>query len=161
MTKVEGGSIVIRYRRPKQDDVTIHRLIETELVPLSHLSEKALIQIKKELPRRLGRGVTLVASSDYDSNPLGFVHFLLHGDLLFIDMLAVAAPAKRKRWGNLLMDHAERFALSRGCLRSKVVVDIGNTAGLSFYERLGYSIMRYSPQSMCYEMEKRFFPPGL
>lgn len=150
---------MIRYRRPKQDDGIIHQLIEAELVPLSHLPEKALNQVKKELPHRLGRGVTLVASADYDSSPLGFVHFLLHGDLLYIDMLAVSSHAKRKRWGNQLMDHAERFALSRGCLRAKVSVDMGNSAGLAFYEKLGYSISRYSSQTMCYELEKRFFNP--
>ncbi|MFD1775648.1 GNAT family N-acetyltransferase [Paenibacillus rhizophilus] len=152
---------MIRYRRPKQDDEIIHRLIETELVPLSHLPAKVLNQVKKELPGRLGRGVTLVASPDYDSDPLGFVHFMLHGDLLYIDMLAVASSAKRKRWGNMLMDRAERFALSRGCQRSKVAVDIGNAAGLAFYEKLGYSVVRYSSQGMCYEMEKRFLAMGI
>ncbi|AHV96256.1 GNAT family N-acetyltransferase [Paenibacillus sabinae] len=147
---------MIRYRRPKQDDAIIHRLIETELVPLSHLPAKMLNQVKKELPDRLGRGVTLVASHDYDSDPLGFVHFMLHGDLLYIDMLAIDSSSKRKRWGNMLMDRAERFALSRGCLRSRVAVDIGNAAGLAFYEKLGYSVVGYSSQGMCYEMEKRF-----
>ncbi|WP_025692221.1 GNAT family N-acetyltransferase [Paenibacillus zanthoxyli] len=152
---------MIRYRRPKQDDAIIHRLIESELVPLSHLPAKVLDQVKKELPRRLGQGVTLVASTDYDSDPLGFVHFMLHGDLLYIDMLAVADSAKRKRWGNMLMDRAERFALSRGCHRSKVAVDVGNAAGLAFYQKLDYTVVRYLPQSMSYEMEKRFLPPGI
>ena len=56
------------------------------------------------------------------------------------------------------MDRAERFALSRGCLRAKVSVDIGNTAGISFYHKLGYIVARYQAQSLCYELEKTLVP---
>lgn len=147
---------MIRYRRPKQDDGVIIDLIEKQLVPLSHLPQTVINQIRKDLPRRLGQGVTLVACPAYESDPLGFVHFMLHGDLLYIDMLAIAPSARRKRWGNLLMDRAERFALSRGCQRAKVAVDTGNTAGIAFYEKLGYNVARYQPQNYCYEFEKQF-----
>ncbi|WP_379132720.1 GNAT family N-acetyltransferase [Paenibacillus sp. sgz500958] len=147
---------MIRYRRPKQDDVIILSLIETQLVPLSHLPQNVLSQVRKDLPLRLGHGVTLVACPDYESDPFGFVHFMLHGDLLYIDMLAIAPAARRKRWGNMLMDRAERFALSRGCQRAKVAVDAGNAAGLAFYQKLDYRIARYLSQSYCYELEKRF-----
>ncbi|AIQ67494.1 GNAT family N-acetyltransferase [Paenibacillus graminis] len=145
---------MIRYRRPKQDDTVILDLIEKQLVPLSHLPQTVINQIRKDLPRRLGQGVTLVACPDYESDPLGFVHFMLHGDLLYIDMLAIAPAARRKRWGNMLMDRAERFALSRGCLRAKISVDAGNAPGISFYQKLGYSVARYQPQNFCYEFEK-------
>ncbi|KAA9008472.1 GNAT family N-acetyltransferase [Paenibacillus spiritus] len=146
---------MIRYRRPRQDDRVIYSLIENQLVPLSNLPPKTLAQIRKDLPGRLSRGVTLVACTDYESDPFGFVHFLLHGELLYIDMLAIAPYAQRRRWGNLLMDRAERFAFSRGCLRSKVAVDEGNEGGIAFYRKLGYAVARYSPQSLSYEMEKR------
>lgn len=145
---------MIRYRRPKQDDTVILDLIEKQLVPLSHLPQTVINQVRKDLPRRLGQGVTLVACPDYESDPLGFVHFMLHGDLLYIDMLAIAPAARRKRWGNMLMDRAERFALSRGCQRAKVSVDTGNVPGISFYQKLGYSVARYQPQNFCYEFEK-------
>lgn len=147
---------MIRYRRPKQDDAVILDLIEKQLVPLSHLPQTVIHQIRKDMPSRLRSGVTLVACPDYESNPLGFVHFMLHGDLLYIDMLAIAPGARRKRWGNRLMDRAERFALSRGCTRAKVAVDSGNTAGLSFYQKMGYSVARYQALHYCYELEKRF-----
>lgn len=148
---------MIRFRRPKQDDAAIISLIESQLVPLSHLPPAVIGQIRKELPRRLGHGITLVASTHLESTPLGFVHCLLHGDLLFIDMLAVAPAAQRKRWGRRLMCRAERFALSRGCRRSKVAVDEGNTGGLEFYRRLGYTVIRYAAQNRCYELEKPLF----
>ncbi|GGF81891.1 hypothetical protein GCM10010912_28750 [Paenibacillus albidus] len=147
---------MIRYRRPKQDDTVILDLIERQLVPLSHLPQKVISQLRADLPRRLGHGMTLVACPDYESEPFGFVHFMLHGDLLFIDMLAIAPAARRKRWGNMLMDRAERFALSRGCQRAKVAVDAGNDAALSFYQKLGYRVARYQAQNCCYELEKRF-----
>jgi ribosomal protein S18 acetylase RimI-like enzyme len=146
---------MIRYRRPKQDDAVIMDLIESQLVPLSHMPKNVLSQIKKELPLRLGHGVTLVACPDYDHEALGFVHFMLHGDLLYIDMLAISPAARRKRYGKMLMDHAEQFALSRGCQRAKVAVDAGNTAGLAFYQKLDYRIARYLTQSYCYELTKR------
>ncbi|MFC3748393.1 GNAT family N-acetyltransferase [Paenibacillus sp. GCM10012306] len=146
---------MIRYRRPKQDDAVILDLIEKQLVPLSHLPQKMISQVRKDLPRRIGHGVTLVACTDYESDPLGFVHFMLHGDLLYIDMLAITPAARRKRWGNLLMDRAERFALSRGCQRAKLSVDSGNTAGLTFYRKLGYKTTRYHKQGYIYEMEKQ------
>ncbi|MGF7046709.1 ribosomal protein S18 acetylase RimI-like enzyme [Paenibacillus sp. DS2015] len=145
---------MIRYRRPKQDDAVIMHLIETELVPLSSMTPKQLDETKKELPKRLSQGVTLVASPYYEADALGFVHFMLHGDLLYIDMLAVAPAAKRKRWGNLLMVHAERFANSRGCKRSKLMVDTVNSSGLAFYSKLGYSTIRLHSSSQSYELEK-------
>jgi len=146
---------MIRYRRPKQDDSTIMQLIESELVPLSSMDEKQILDIKKDLPKRLTTGVTLVASPYYEGDAVGFVHFMLHGDLLYIDMLAVAPAAQRKRWGNLLMVQAERFALSRGCKRSKVMVDTINTIGLTFYKKLGYTPTRIHPSSKIYELEKQ------
>lgn len=146
---------MIRFRRPKQDDAVILDLIEQQLVPLSHLPQSVIRQVRMDLPRRIGHGVTLVACADYESDPLGFVHFMLHGDLLYVDMLAVAPAVQRKRWGNLLMNQAERFALSRGCQRAKLSVDDGNKAGLSFYRKLGYHVSRYHTKGRCYEMEKQ------
>ncbi|MHA0856607.1 GNAT family N-acetyltransferase [Paenibacillus sp. CMAA1364] len=145
---------MIRYRRPKQDDIVIIHLIETELVPLSNLSTTEITEIKNNILQRLSHGVTLVASVYYEDDPLGFVHFMLHGDLLYIDMLAVAPAAKRKRWGNLMMVHAEQFARSRGCKRSKVMVDIVNINGLNFYKKLGYKISKMHTSSKYYQMEK-------
>ncbi|GIP29230.1 hypothetical protein J23TS9_43600 [Paenibacillus sp. J23TS9] len=145
---------MIRYRRPKQDDAFIMRLIDSQLVPLSHLNTVQLEAVRKDIPKRLGRGITLIACQNYEDNPFGFVHYILHGDLLYIDMLAVAPESQRKRWGNTLMVHAEKFAVSRGCKRSKVMVDAGNASGLSFYKKLGYVTVRYHTQNHCHELEK-------
>jgi len=146
--------MMIRYRRPKQDDTFIMRLIDSQLVPISHLSPAQIETIRKDIPKRLSRGITLIACQRYEDDPLGFVHFILHGKLLYIDMLAVAPESQRKRWGNMLMVHAEKFAASRGCTRSKVMVDAGNASGLSFYRKLGYVTVRYHTHNQCHELEK-------
>lgn len=145
---------MIRYRNPQLDDPIILQLIESQLVPLSHLNPKELDLIRKEIPTRLRRGVTFVATKNREEKALAFVHFMLHGELLYIDMLAVAPSAQRKRLGISLMEQAENFALSRGCKRAKVMVDVGNDKGLSFYQKLGYKIIRMITTSHCYEMEK-------
>ncbi|MCJ8013305.1 GNAT family N-acetyltransferase [Paenibacillus sp. KQZ6P-2] len=145
---------MIRYRRPKQDDEFIMRYIDSQLVPLSHLNPVQIEAVRKEIPKRLGRGITLIACQRYEDNPIGFVHFFMHGELLYIDMLAVAPESQRKKWGNTLMVQAEKFAASRGCKRSKVMVDAGNAGGLSFYKKLGYVALRYHTQNQCHELEK-------
>lgn len=148
---------MIRYRRPKQDDPIIHDLICKELVPLSHLSPSELKTVVKDVPKRLSHGVTLVASPDYESDPVAFIHFMMHGELLYIDMMAVAPSYRRNRLGKTLLAHAENFASSRGCVKSKVMVDRDNTRAHLFYRNLGYQTIRYMKPSQCFELEKELF----
>ena len=146
---------MIRYRRPKQDDPVIYKIIEKELVPHSNLPKAELEKIRKDLPSRMKQGVTLVAAPDYDASPVGFIHFMIHGDLLYIDMIAINRNHQHKRYGKSLMAYAENFAGSRGCTRSKVMVDGGNTRAHQFYNRLGYQTLRYIEQTQCFELEKK------
>ncbi|MFI2856414.1 GNAT family N-acetyltransferase [Paenibacillus sp. JSM ZJ436] len=147
-------SEIIRYRHPGLDDPAIVQLIETQLVPLTHLKPKEVEVIRKDMPARLRRGVTFVACRDSGEAPVGFIHFMLHGELMYIDMLAVAPAAQRRRFGAALMEQAEGFARSRGCRLAKVMVDAGNRKGLRFYHKLGYQIIRTHSTSHCYELEK-------
>ncbi|WP_334073796.1 GNAT family N-acetyltransferase [Paenibacillus sp. A14] len=146
---------MIRYRRPKQDDPVIFELIQKELVPFSNLPPQELNAVLKDLPKRLTRGVTLVVSPYYESDPIAFIHFMVHGDLLYIDMMAVAPAHRRNRHGKALLAHAENFAGSRGCSRAKVLVDRDNTRAHQFYRNLGYRTVRFIQPSGCYELEKR------
>ncbi|MCM3783343.1 GNAT family N-acetyltransferase [Neobacillus mesonae] len=145
---------MIRNRRPKQDDTAIMELIHTQLVPISHMSKHEINQVIQQIPSRLARGITLVASATYESNILGFVHFMMHGSLLYIDMMAVATKEQRKQHGKELLVKAEHFAISRGCKKSKVMVDEGNKKGILFYQKMGYKMLRYIEIGRCYEMEK-------
>ncbi|MFD3257692.1 GNAT family N-acetyltransferase [Paenibacillus lentus] len=146
---------MIRYRRPKQDDPVIFHLIKKELVPHSSMSQPDLEKVIQDIPKRLTRGVTLVASPDYEADPVAFIHFMIHGELLYIDMMAVASHQQRKRHGKTLIAHAENLAGSRGCTRAKVMVDQDNARAHLFYQKSGYEVVRYIPLSRCYELEKR------
>lgn len=146
---------MIRYRRPKQDDPVIIGLIHNELVPYSHLPPQELNTVIKDIPKRLARGVTLVSSPYYEADPVAFIHFMVHGELLYIDMMAVAPAHRRNRHGKTLMAQAENFAGSRGCTRAKVLVDRDNTRAHQFYGNLGYHTVRYIQLSQCYELEKK------
>ncbi|MEK5479080.1 GNAT family N-acetyltransferase [Paenibacillus sp. FSL R5-0407] len=146
---------MIRYRRPKQDDPVINDLIHKELVPYSHLPPNELKTVINDIPKRLTRGVTLVVSPNYEADPVAFIHFMVHGELLYIDMMAVAPAHRRNRHGKTLMAQAENFAGSRGCKRAKVMVDRDNTRAHVFYRNLGYHTVRYVPLSQCFELEKK------
>lgn len=146
---------MIRYRRPKQDDPVIYDLIRRELVPFSHMPPQDIEAVFKDLPVRLSRGVSLIASPTYEADPVAFIHFLIYGDLLYIDMMAVATEHQRQRLGKTLMAHTENFAISRGCQHAKVMVDRDNTRAHLFYRKLGYRTQRYIPLSQCYELIKR------
>lgn len=145
---------MIRNRRPKQDDPAIMELIHSQLVPISHLSKQEINLIIQDIPSRLARGITLVSSANYESNICGFVHFMMHGSLLYIDMMAVSPKEQRKQHGKELLIKAEQFAVSRGCRKSKVMVDEGNKKGLNFYQKMGYKMLRYVDIGRCYELEK-------
>ncbi|CAI6018187.1 hypothetical protein PAECIP112173_00144 [Paenibacillus sp. JJ-100] len=147
--------MIIRQRSSKLDDSAIMRLIDTQLVPLSHMSEKEIHKIRKEIPLRMNRGMTFVISPEPDQAAIAFIHFLMHGELLYVDMMAVSTREQRKRHGQTLLQRAESFAVSRGCKKSKVMVDEGNIKGTEFYQKNGYQVLRYIMVSRCYEMEKR------
>ena len=146
--------MIIRQRSSKLDDSAIMRLIDTQLVPLSHMSEKENHKIRKEIPLRMNRGMTFVISPEPDQAAIAFIHFLMSGELLYVDMMAVSTREQRKRHGQTLLQRAESFAVSRGCKKSKVMVDEGNIKGTEFYQKNGYHILRYIMVSRCYEMEK-------
>ncbi|MGF9698075.1 GNAT family N-acetyltransferase [Paenibacillus sp. MABNR03] len=145
---------MIRQRKSRLDDGAIMSLIDSQLVPLSHMSTNEINKIRKEIPLRMNRGMTFVISPEQNKEAVAFVHFLMHGELLYVDMMAVATKEQRKRYGQTLLQKAENFAASRGCKRSKVMVDEGNMKGLQFYQKNGYSTVRYIMISRCYEMEK-------
>lgn len=86
-------------KRSYQDDTIIFRLIEQELVPLSHLSVQEMEQIRKELPRRLNRGITFVACRPDNAQVVGFIHVMLHGELLYIDLIAISSAHQGMRYG--------------------------------------------------------------
>lgn len=145
---------MIRYRRPKQDDPMIYHLIKQELAPCSHLSSQEINQVIQDLPKRMSSGTTLVSSLQYETDPIAFIHFMIHGNLLYIDMIAVSSQYRRQQIGKTLIAHAEQFGASRGCTHSKLTVEQGNVRAESFYKNFGYTITKQLSHIKCYEMTK-------
>lgn len=85
--------MIIRQRSSKLDDGAIMKLIDTQLVPLSHMSEKEIHKIRKEIPLRMNRGMTFVISPEPNKPAVAFIHFLMHGELLYVDMMAVSSKS--------------------------------------------------------------------
>jgi ribosomal protein S18 acetylase RimI-like enzyme len=149
---------MIRLRRPRTDDAEIIRLIKTELIPLSYTSHPRDAQTIREIPKRLRRGVTFVASRTKTSTPLGFVHLYIVGDMLLHDMLAVHPHHRGKQIGTLLLAHAEAYGRSHKCREARLFVDDNNERAHRLYARLGYETVRYYPDVRCYELVKTLAP---
>ena len=47
--------------------------------------------------------MTFVVSPDPNKEAVAFIHFLMHGELLYVDMMAVDTKEQRKRYGQTLL----------------------------------------------------------
>ncbi|MFM9277025.1 GNAT family N-acetyltransferase [Paenibacillus jiagnxiensis] len=151
-------SIMIRLRMKNVDDRQIRKLIDSELVPLSHMHPSLIQKTRKELPQRLDQGITFVS---YETDPKvvnGFIHLLLYRRTMLIDMLAVASRAQGKGCGKSLLSHAEILGCNKGCESVRLLVDDDNIRGIHFYRKQGYSILRQDSWNRCYEMSKMLLP---
>jgi ribosomal protein S18 acetylase RimI-like enzyme len=149
---------MIRLRKKHVDDRQIRKLVDRELVPLSHMHPSLIQKTRKELPQRLEQGITFVS---YENDPEivnGFIHLLLYRRTMLIDMLAVALKAQGKGCGKSLLSHAETLGRTKGCELAKLLVDDDNIRGIQFYRKQGYSILRHDPWNRCYEMSKMLLP---
>lgn len=149
---------IIRRRHPRLDTKEILRLIRTELVPRSHTVREGDPYVLRELPKRLRRGHTLVAARSKLSSPLGFIHYHLLGEQLFLDMLAVQPRHQGRSLGKRLMLRAEQEGMSHGCVYARLFVDDDNDKAHSFYDRLGYQTVRHHADFRCYELYKQLVP---
>ena len=145
---------MIRARNPKTDDTEILRLIQTELLPLSYSVHPLDAQVIRELPKRFRWGHTYVAAAGKTSEPYGFIHFEITGNILYLDMLVIHPHHRNRNWGKRLMASCEGYGQAHQCIAARLFVDEINTKALHFYTRLGYHITRYYPDLKCYEMIK-------
>ena len=144
---------MIRWRH-KGDDRGIVELVRTQLVPISPWQHPRDGRLRGEVLRRLRRGPTLVVSRTRKSTPFAFLHMELHGEVLFVDLLAVDSRHQNRQWGTVLMKRAEEYGRRRGCEVSHLFVDESNTRGVRFYERIGYRIESHVEALKAYHMNK-------
>jgi len=143
---------LITLRKPVTDDAWIYRLIQEELIPLSHYEAESLL--KKDLSKRLSNGKTYVSRSE-KGTCTGFIHVVSKKESYWVDMLAVRPRYQGKGIGQRLMRVAERLARRNGKDRVSLFVNSGNQGGIRFYQRNGYRIMHYEQSADCYLMEKK------
>lgn len=147
-------SVSIRPRSPRQDDTAILQLIRDEIIPYSYLYSLQDAPSQAELRKRLDLGATYSAVFPSTSQPYGFVHAVAHGQLLYVDLLAILPSCRKRGAGRRLMEEAESYGTEAGCQEALLFVDEGNDAALRFYERLGYRVTGFADRVRCYEMRK-------
>jgi len=150
---------IIRARQPRTDDEEIIRLIRTELIPFSHTVSPHDAWLMRELPRRLQRGGTLVASLTRTSPPVAFVRCEVMGETLYVDMLVTHPQHRNRNWGKKLMAKCEAHGIAQQCKVVRLFVDQSNDKAQKFYAKLGYAAVRYYPELRCYEMLKPLASP--
>lgn len=147
---------MIRERHPRTDDAEIIRLIQSELIPISHTAHPKDSSLKRSIPQRLREGKTFVTSRHMRSKPTGFIHLIVkpQENVLLIDMLAIHRKQQGKQFGKLLMAYGEAYGASRNCRFARLFVDEGNDRAHHFYTRLGYQTFKYYSTFRCYELLK-------
>ncbi|WP_195572050.1 GNAT family N-acetyltransferase [Paenibacillus sp. 1001270B_150601_E10] len=146
---------MLRLRKPKRDDASIHKLIVEELIPQSNLNWDP-DQVREDLPERLKQGVTYVKAER--GKFMGFIHAMKHQDCVVIDMLAVHSRYQGTGVGSKLLQKAEQYGKQEKCSHAVLLTDFGNEQAKQFYLRKGYSITGFLPSVICYEMKKELFP---
>jgi len=145
---------VIRNRLPRMDDAELIKLIRHELLPFSHTVSQHDASAISEIPRRLSLGKTLVASLSRTSTPIAFIHYIVTGDVIYVDMLVTHPQHRNRKWGKKLMAKCEADAIAQHCAAIRLFVDQSNAKALQFYSDLGYSAISFHSDIRCYEMLK-------
>lgn len=146
---------MMRLRNPVRDDAAIHDLVKIYLLPFARLTDPSVRLDRNELKARLDRGITYVAEKK-DGTPGGFILFVINGNELWVDMLAVDQSEQGRGAGSALLHGAEEYAWRNGCTVSNLFVDRINTKAQHFYSRRGYYQGAYVPKVDCYTLTKRF-----
>jgi len=141
-------------RQPYADDVKIIALVESELLPMSPYI-MTHEEVNQDVLARLKRGRTFILSALPSSEPLGFIHVMLNGRWMYIDMLAVKSSHKRKGYGARLLLTAENYARRLGCEQAKLLVDDVNQGALLFYLHAGYHMANHWQETHYYELLKQ------
>lgn len=145
--------MLIRKRQPITDDATLIQLVKTELLPLATFTMNDA-ELHQDVTSRLRRGTTFVLSVTSNYPPLGFIHVMIYGKMMYIDMLAVHRSFQRQGYGASLLHTAEKYAIQSDCNQIKLLVDDSNTKALQFYKQQGYRATKHWQETYYYEMLK-------
>jgi len=116
------------------------------LIPRDRFVSLYAIWVERSVRRELADCVLVAATEERDS-PLGFVTVAEAGGQATIGLIAVAAAARARGLGRLLMRAAHRWMAARGAVRASVVTQADNVGACHLYERCGYRLEELRP---CY-----------
>ena len=71
----------------------------------------------------------------HDGEPIGAIRVDVDGQTAIFRLVAIREERQRRGLGRRMLQHAERFASSRGCVRADSHVFVG---AVGFYERCGF-----------------------
>src|SRR5215467_11750002 len=74
---------------------------------------------------------------------------------VWLDDLYVYPPARRQGAGRLLMRRLAELAVVADCTHIAWVASAGNTAGMSFYQRLGAAVVHHAGEALTLQLEPR------
>lgn len=117
---------------------------------------------EQELSRFIHRrGSFTVIAEDARKNVAGFVVGYLQRSYGWIITIDIAEAARRSGLGTLLMEEAEKRLRAAGASAIVLEVAVNNLAAITFYKRLGYSILRTLPRYYldsldAFQMAKQF-----
>lgn len=141
----------------------------------------ALVQAKAQFDRELGAFAGSIANTEeligrhlFGSRPTAFVQFAVQGQevigfalyyfryssfrgrpSLWLDDLFVFPVARRQRAGHELMRRLAEIALGANCTHLAWVASAGNRIGMSFYEKIGATIVCRSGDTVTLQIEPK------
>jgi ribosomal protein S18 acetylase RimI-like enzyme len=80
-----------------------------------------------------------------DTKMVGLVETMLRDDHLWIENVAVRPVDQGNGFGNQLLAHAERKAITAGRTEIRLLTNAAFEANVAFYEKAGYFIVRSEP----------------
>jgi [ribosomal protein S18]-alanine N-acetyltransferase len=92
------------------------------------------------------RGSFTVVAEDARRQVCGFLIAHVQRTYGWIITIDIAESARRHRLGTLLMEEAEQRLRASGVTAIVLEVAVDNVAAITFYKRLGYSVMRTLPR---------------
>jgi len=78
---------------------------------------------------------------------VGFLQYLIRGNTMIIDLIAVLPEVQGQGWGRALIQGVEDIAVKQGCCLARVGTQVANCGSVRCYESLGY---RFSEASYIY-----------
>ena len=76
--------------------------------------------------------------AEIEGSYAGYAALVVEGTAARVDQLFVSAEHEEEDVGRQLLEHVEGFAISRGAVALRVVVESGNVAAASFYRSRGF-----------------------